>query len=140
MILPLHLNYICVFIYMFVHHKTVSVLMYLFMLYNLIFGCTSSWVFFFLYLSCALVIPSLHHCYIFDYTIMFVNIISKLTTICFCFPPIRYTFCLCSRLVYFLYMICYSIFAILIELHSKHWINISLFELVVTCSEKKIHY
>ena len=39
---------------------------------------------------------------------------------------------------YFLYIICYAIFAILVELHSQYWINISLFGLVVTCIEAHI--
>ena len=39
---------------------------------------------------------------------------------------------------YFLYIICYTIVAILADLHSKKWINISLFELVVTCIETHI--
>ena len=36
---------------------------------------------------------------------------------------------------YFLYIICYSIVVILIDLHSQRWINILFFELVVTCIE-----
>ena len=43
--MPLHLNYICVCIDMFVNHITVSVLICLCMLYYTIVGCTSSWVF-----------------------------------------------------------------------------------------------
>ena len=31
---------------------------------------------------------------------------------------------------YFLYMVCYSIVAILVDIHSQKWINISLFGLV----------
>ena len=44
-ILPLHLNYICVCIDMFVHHITVYALIYLCMLYNQIVDCTSFWIF-----------------------------------------------------------------------------------------------
>ena len=39
---------------------------------------------------------------------------------------------------YFLYIICYSVVVILFDLHSQGWINISLFELVVTCIETHI--
>ena len=45
-ILPLHLDYICVCVDIFVRHIMVSTLICLCMLYNLIAGCTSSWVFF----------------------------------------------------------------------------------------------
>ena len=38
----------------------------------------------------------------------------------------------------FLYMIYYAIDAILIDLNSQKWINISLFELVATCIETHI--
>ena len=39
---------------------------------------------------------------------------------------------------YFLYIMYCSIVVILVYLHSKNWINISLFELVVTCIETHI--
>ena len=45
-ILTLHLNYIYFLVDIFVYHTTMSALIYLCMLYNLIVGCTSSWVFF----------------------------------------------------------------------------------------------
>ena len=47
-ILPLHLNYICVFIDMFVRLINVSVLLCLCMLYNIIFGYNSPWFFFYI--------------------------------------------------------------------------------------------
>ena len=45
-ILPLHLNYICIFIDMFEHHIMASIFLCLIMLYNLIIGCTSPWEFY----------------------------------------------------------------------------------------------
>ena len=51
-ILPLNLNYICVFIDMFFHNITVSTLICLCMLYNIIIGCNSSWYLFSIFILC----------------------------------------------------------------------------------------
>ena len=51
-ILQLHLNYICICIDKFLKHITVSALICLCMLYNIIVGCTSSWLFPPIYLLC----------------------------------------------------------------------------------------
>ena len=139
LILPLHLNYIWGFIDMFLHIITVSVLLYLCMLYNIIVGYTSSWVF--LYFSCARVITPLHHCYICICIHILVNIIYMVTTI-FLFTS-YYSLLGCitywkSCHANFLYNICFSIFIIHTDLHSQNWINIWLFELVVTCIETHI--
>ena len=72
LVLPLHLNHICVGIDMFGHHITMSELIYLCILYNLIFGCTSSWVFFLYWL--------LNHCV--SVTSMFVLICLWILYIC----------------------------------------------------------
>ena len=58
-ILSLCIHYICAFIDMFMHIILVSVLKFLCMLYNILIGCTSSWVFF-LSLSYARVILPLN--------------------------------------------------------------------------------
>ena len=125
---------------MFVHFIPVSVFLCLCMLYNIIVGYTLSW-YFVLYLSYAWVIPPLHYCYICDCINMFVNVISMVNAICLC------TSCVLllgfgasweSCNTYFLYIICYSVVVILIDLHSKNWINISLFELFFTCIETHI--
>ena len=68
---------------MFVHLITVSVLLYLCMLYNLTVGCHSSW-YFVVYFSCAWVIPPLRHCYICVCITMFVNYIYMVNVICLC--------------------------------------------------------
>ena len=49
-ILPLHLNYIYICIDICVRHIMGSALIYLCMLSNIIFGCTSYWVFFPIYI------------------------------------------------------------------------------------------
>ena len=82
-ILPLHLNYICVCIDMFLHLIMLSVLLCLCMLYNITVVYTLSW-YFVLYLSCAYVIPPLSHCYIFFCINMLVNVISMVTAIFLC--------------------------------------------------------
>ena len=68
---------------MFVHLITVSVFLWLCMLYNLIAGYTSSW-YSVIYLSCAWVIPPLHHAYIYVCINMFMSIISIFIAICLC--------------------------------------------------------
>ena len=83
-ILPIHLNYIWVFIYMFVHHTTMSTLICLFMLYNLIVGCNLSWIFP-LYLSYVWDIIPLYCNYIHNCINIFVNVISIFTEICWCY-------------------------------------------------------
>ena len=47
-IMQLHLNYICVFIDMFVHLRMVYVMLCLYMLYNILVGYTSSWFLFYI--------------------------------------------------------------------------------------------
>ena len=129
-ILPLQLNYICFSIYMFVHIITVSVLLCLFMLNNIIVCYTSS-RYSVLYFSCTWVILPLCHCYMCVCIHVFVNVITMVTAI---FQGTSYDLLLGwatsweSCRAYFLYIICYSIVVILIDLHSKKWINISLFE------------
>ena len=59
-ILKLHLNCICVCIDMFVNNITVSTLICLRLLYNIIKICTLSWIFFYL----SLVHGLLYHCII----------------------------------------------------------------------------
>ena len=66
-----------------VHLITVSVLLGLCMLYNIIVGYNSTWHFV-LYISCVWFIPLLNHCYKCVCINMFVNIISMATSICFC--------------------------------------------------------
>ena len=39
---------------------------------------------------------------------------------------------------YFLYMLCYAVFTVVVNLYLQQWINISLFELVVICIEPHI--
>ena len=80
---PLHLNYNGVCVDIFVNLIMVSILLCLCMLYNLIFGYTSYW-YFVLYLPCAWVVPTLHHCYICVYINLVVKVISMVTEIYFC--------------------------------------------------------
>ena len=82
-ILPLHLNYICVCIDMFVNIIMVSVFLCLCILYYLIVGYTSSW-YFVLYLPCAWVVPPLSHWYICVGITLVLNVISMVTAICLC--------------------------------------------------------
>ena len=135
MILSLHLNYICVCIDMFVHHIMVSMLIYLSLLYNIIIVCTSSWFFCSIYLRCmgySTTALLLHLC-LYEY---FVNITYMFAAICLCN---FYSLILVqtpdweASHVYF--RIYSSIVSIIIDLHSQNWINIYLFELVVTCIE-----
>ena len=60
-ILPMHLNYICVCICIFVHHTKVSLLIHLCMLYYIIIVYTSPWYFFYI---------SPVHCLFHHYTIL----------------------------------------------------------------------
>ena len=101
---------------------------------------SNCWIYFilvcFLYISCAWFIPPLHHCYILVCINIFVNVISIVTAIFLCTSYDLILGCaafweLCYT--YFLYIVCYPIFVIIVDLHSKRWINISFFELVVTC-------
>ena len=97
---------------MFVHIITVSALLCLCMLYNLIFRYTSSW-YFVLYISCAWFIPSLHHCYICVCINMFVGVIFMFTEICLCTSYNLILGCATyceSNHAYFLYIICYAVF------------------------------
>ena len=111
-ILPLHLNYIYVFTDMFVHLITVSVLLFLCMLYNIIVGYNLSWCFV-ITLSCACVITPLSHCYICVCIDMFVSFISMATSICLCNSYNMILGCSTSWTPcheYLLYMICYAVF------------------------------
>ena len=110
------------------------------MLYKIIVGYTSSW-YFVLYLFCAWVIKPLHNSYICICINKFVNIIYMFNAICLCTsydlllgctPDWEY----CHA--YLLYIIFCSIVSILVDLHSQKWIDISMFELVVTCIEAHI--
>ena len=96
----LHLNYIFIFIDMFVHHIPVYALICLRMLYNINVGCTSSWVFFPVSLLCMgyystlLLLYSQFHsyvfeCYIYVYCNMFVYFIQY--NPCWCFTSIILT-------------------------------------------------
>ena len=96
-ILPLHPNYIWVFIDMVVNHTMLSALIYLHVLHNLIVSCASYWVFCSISLRCmgySTIASSLHlrlywyvcECYIY----VFCNIL-----VCF----IRYTHWIYSILV-----------------------------------------
>ena len=95
----------------------------------------------FLFISCECVIPQLHHCYICVCINIFVNVIFMVTEICLCtsYKPLLG----CAKswescCAYFLCMIFYSIVVILVDLNSQEWINILLFELVVTWIEANI--
>ena len=85
-IIQMHLNYIYIFIGMFVHHIKLSILICLCTLYTLIVVCTSSWVFFPIslqrmgYYSTVLLLHSNFYvcvckCYIYDYCDMLVYFI-----------------------------------------------------------------
>ena len=124
-------NGVCIDI--FVHLITVSVLLCLCMLYNLIFGYT--------YISCEWIIPPLRHFYICVLIHIFVNFISMINVICLCtsyYPLLGWATYWESFHEYSLYIICYSVVVILIDLHSQKCLNISLFELVVTGIETHI--
>ena len=117
-----------------------SALIFLIMLYNLIFGCTLSWLF------CLISIPYMvfFHCIVVTFT--FILICLWMFYLCLLWYVCVFNI-ICSLVVlhlwedcnqYLLYMICYAIFIILVDLYSHKWIDISLFELVVTCIEKHI--
>ena len=130
-------SYNGVHIHMLVHVITVSVLLCLCILYNLIVAYTSPW-YFFPYFSCAWVIPPLRHCYICDGINMFVNVTYMVTAICFFTLYDKLLGCATSWEschAYLLYIGCYDIFIILVDLHSQYWIKISLFKLVVKGTE-----
>ena len=138
--MPLQINYICVYIDIFVHLITVSVLLCLCILYHLFFGYTSYW-YFVLYLSCVYVSPPLRHCYICVCINIFVNVISMVTAIFLCTSYNWLLSCTTSWAschAYFLYIISYSIVVVLVDLNSQKWIDISLFELLITCMEAHI--
>ena len=110
------------------------------MLYNLAVGYTSSSLFV-LYLSSAYVSPPLRHCYIFVCINLVVNVISMVTAICLCTSYNMLLGCATSWALCharFLYIIGYSVVVILVDLNSQKWIDILLFELVVTCMEAHI--
>ena len=117
MILSLNLNYICACVDMSVNNITVSVFIYLCMLYNIIFNCTSYW-WGFLYLSGTKVIVPLCHHYICVCIISSVKIISMFSVICLCTLYHLIIFLTPdwgSDHVYFL--VCYATLAILVDLH-----------------------
>ena len=97
--------------------------------------------YFFLYISYLWVILFLVCRYIQIFINMFMNVIYMFTAICWC---TSYNIILgCTPFwedcyAYFLYIIFNAIVATLIDLHSKKLINISLFELFVTCIETHI--
>ena len=114
---------------MFVHLITVFVLLYFFMLYNLIVFYTSPW-YFVLYISCEWVVLPLHHCYICVCMNIFVNVIYMVTAICWCTSydilvgfSISWGFCH----AYFLCINFYSVVAILVYLNLQKCININFF-------------
>ena len=111
-------NSVC--IDMFLYLITVSVLLCLWMLHNIIVGYNHSW-YSVIYLPCAWVVLPLRHFYICVCTNLVVNVIYME-----------------SCHAYLLYMICYAIVAILVDMHPQKWMNISLFELLVTCIETHI--
>ena len=120
----------------------VSVLLCVYMLYNLTDVYTSSW-YFVLQLPCVWVFPPLLYCYIYVCINFFVNVIYMDTLIYVC---TSYDLLLCCSTYweyfhsYCLYMICYAIFDILVDLHSQLWIHKYFFELVVTCIEAHIFF
>ena len=151
LILPLYLNYNGVCIDMIVNIITVFVLIclcisqrclyyYVCVCYKIIVGCTSSW-YFDLYLPCAWVIPPLHHFYIFFVIICLLILYLWFLIYIYMLHKIYSLVVLhIGNYVnaYFLYIICCSIVAILFYLHSQRWINILLFELLVTRIEANI--
>ena len=81
--------------------------------------------------------PLLHLC-LYDF---FVNFISMVTAICLCTSYYLLHGCTTYREScheFLLFIVCYAIFAILVELNSQYWINIYLFGLVSTCIEENI--
>ena len=63
------------------------------------------------------------------------------TVICLCTSYVMLLDCATfwgSCHTYFLYIICYSVVFILVDLHSQKWIKILLFELVFKCIETRI--
>ena len=116
---------------MFVHLIMLSVFSCLCMLYNLTVGYNSSW-YFVPYVSGEYFIPPLRHGYICVYNNMLVNVIPMVTVICLCTsydPLLGYAISWESYHAYFLYIICHSIVAIHVDLHSEKWINTFLFVL-----------
>ena len=96
---------------------------------------------FFLYLSYVWVILPLYFRYIHNCINMFVNVIYMFLVICWCtsyYLLLVVTPSWESCHAYFLYIIFYSVVAILVDLFSQKRINIPLFELVVTCIETHI--
>ena len=109
--------YLYFYFYVFESYKSVCIDIF-FMLYNLIFGCTSSRGV--MYLSCAWAVPPIHHCYICVCINMFINIISIVTAICLCNSYHMLSGCDTSWALYrayFLYIIGYSIVVILVDIH-----------------------
>ena len=95
----------------------------------------------FLYIYYVWVIIPLRCCYILICIYMFVNVISIFTEICWCSSYNVILGCTTSWEychAYVLYILCYPIFFVLVDLHSQKCIDISLFELVVTCIETHI--
>ena len=110
-IMQLHLNYICVFIDIFVHLRMVYVMLCLYMLYNILVGYTSSWFLFYI----SPVYGSFQQCVIVISVIVFffVNVISIFTAICLCTSC--YLLLGCTKSweswsAYLHYIICYAIF------------------------------
>ena len=81
------------------------------------------------YISAWVIIP-IYRCYIHNCINMFVNVISMFNRIFGCNwynMPLGCTIYWVACHAYLLYMICYAIVAILVDLSSQKWINISLF-------------
>ena len=109
------------FINILVHLITVSIFLCSCMLYNIIVVYSSSW-YLVLYLTCAWVVPPLCNCHICICINLFVNVILIVTAIFLCNSYDLILGCATYREschAYFLYIICCSIVAILIDLHSK---------------------
>ena len=129
-ILPLHLMYICVFIYMFVRLKTVYALLFVCMLYNLIVVYTSYWcIWSYISPMCGL----FFRCIIVTFTILFICLWMLSLCLLLYFGVLYTIFTLVvlhiGRRVMHIYCMwfVFAIVAILVDLNSQYWINISLF-------------
>ena len=118
-IITLCLHYIITCIDKFVCSIPVSTFIIMYMLYNILIGCTSYWVLF-LYISFAWVILPLYCHYICVHIHMFVNVGYMFTLMCLC--PSYDILLVCTPYweachTYFLYIICYAAVSILVDLN-----------------------
>ena len=131
--------YMCLYLYICASYKGVFIDTFVHViLYNY---CLYFTLVFFLYLSCALFIPPLHHSYICVCINFSINLLYIFTVIYLCTSCDLLLVCIPywgSCHAYFLYILCCSVISILDDLNSQKWINISLFELVFTCIESHI--